>query len=140
MKFEIGKTYRIKTWEELGKKYGIDDNTIICGSEVFLEEMKIYSNHKFVANDGDKYSDDKFDNYTFTPEMCELVEINDYIPAVKPPLGIMPRNIYEEQRIHELANAISRQFEDNYPPNYELILEWNLEITDRILGLKKNKE
>ena len=59
----------------------------------------------------------------------------------KPPLGVEPKYIVENRRIYDLASAIVRQFEGNvdYIPNLDLIAEWSIEITDRVMSLKDSE-
>ena len=51
----------------------------------------------------------------------------------KPPLGIMPRYLWEESRIKELIMAIKRYEKENVPvPN-----EWLIELKDLITRRKE---
>lgn len=51
--------------------------------------------------------------------------------TARPPLGAMPRFIYEEHRIVELKEAIVRYLEANWPVPTEIISEYN-ELTNRL--------
>ena len=69
------------------------------------------------------------------------------LTMIKPPIGIIPPSVLEIDkylnhfdRIKELSAAILRQFENpDYTPNIDQMLEWNTEITDRLLWLQENK-
>ena len=56
--------------------------------------------------------------------------------AIKPPLGLIPRWIRDEERIMEIKNAINRHFFDDYPIMQEWVDEYN-EIAKR---MQKRKE
>jgi len=48
-----------------------------------------------------------------------------YIPCRKPPLGLMPRRIHEEQRISDIAGAINRYLQAGRAVPMEWIEEYN---------------
>lgn len=57
----------------------------------------------------------------------------------KPPLGIIPRKLWVENRIEELGKAIERymDFEEVLTTdNEKAVLEWNLERMKLILSIK----
>jgi hypothetical protein len=47
------------------------------------------------------------------------------VPKIKPPIGIMPRHIWEAQRLDELRGAIYRYFHANLQISPEWIEEYN---------------
>lgn len=55
---------------------------------------------------------------------------------VAPPIGVVPEDVIILQRIQDLANAISRQFEvPGYKPDVSLISKWSDEmnrLSDRL--------
>lgn len=51
----------------------------------------------------------------------------------KPPLGVEPRWLYEEQRLQDLGDAIYRYLSDKMPIQTEWIEEYN-EIIKRMEG------
>ena len=57
----------------------------------------------------------------------------------KPPLGVMPKNIYELKRVHEISRAL---FEYSYhtEENYDLMIKWAEELVERLSNLKFEKE
>lgn len=59
-----------------------------------------------------------------------------YTPAIKPPIGIMPRKMWDKQRQKDLADAMFRYLEAGMKIPAEWIEEYN-EISD---GLKEVKE
>jgi len=71
----------------------------------------------------------------------EIVEIikDTYIHKQhpKPPLGVMPKDIYEFHRVIELCRALY-EYSNNegIGVNYELLIKWSDELNDRLYGLK----
>ena len=59
-----------------------------------------------------------------------------YTPAIKPPIGIMPRDMWDRERQKDLADAMERYLEAGMKIPAEWIEEYN-EISDR---LKEAKE
>jgi len=57
----------------------------------------------------------------------------------KPPLGAMPKNIFELQRVQELCRALYERsiFEE---VDYNLMIKWSEELNDRLYGLKGDRE
>lgn len=51
--------------------------------------------------------------------------------TLKPPLGAMPRFLFEEARIAELQAAIGRYLSSNWPIPTELVEEYN-ELVDEL--------
>lgn len=72
--------------------------------------------------------------------VTQAILIGYNINLVKPPLGIMPEAIFEQQRIQELSRAI-HDYICNYDSKdkYELISKWNEELTRRIENLNKKE-
>lgn len=57
--------------------------------------------------------------------------IFSYIPVTKPPLGVMPRKIWDRKRQDQLAEAITRYSEAGYKIPKEWLDEYN-EISERL--------
>jgi len=57
----------------------------------------------------------------------------------KPPLGVIPKNIYELQRVQDLCRALYERsvYEE---VDYELMIKWSEELNDRLYGLKGDLE
>lgn len=62
--------------------------------------------------------------------------IFSYIPVTKPPLGVMPREIWYRQRQKDLADAIVRYLEAGMKAPLEWIEEYN-DISDRLKEIKE---
>ena len=58
-----------------------------------------------------------------------------HIKQPKPPLGVMPKDIYEFQRVMDLCRALYERsvFEEL---DYDLMIKWSDELNDRLYGLK----
>lgn len=68
----------------------------------------------------------------------ELNKKNDtynHVKQSKPPLGVMPKQIYELQRIQDLCRALYEysHYDDS---NLESMIKWSEELTDRLKTLK----
>jgi len=59
---------------------------------------------------------------------------NDY-KYTKPPLGVMPKDIFEYQRIKDLSRALYEYIEIN-SKDYELLSIWSEELTERLNNFK----
>ena len=56
----------------------------------------------------------------------------------KPPLGIMPKHIYEIQRVKEITRALHEYAESDYLINYyDLMIQWSNELIERLKTLKE---
>jgi len=62
----------------------------------------------------------------------------NHIQKPKPPLGVMPKDIYEFKRVQDLCRALYERsiFEE---VDYELMIKWSDELNDRLYGLKGGK-
>lgn len=59
----------------------------------------------------------------------------------KPPLGVVPKYIYELKRIQEICRALYEySYYKNSIHNYKLMIEWSEELTDRLNNLKFDME
>ena len=59
----------------------------------------------------------------------------------KPPLGIMPKHIYELQRVQDICRALQEySCYENSIHNYELMIEWSEELVERLSNLKYELE
>ena len=58
----------------------------------------------------------------------------------KPPLGVMPKEIYEFQRVQDLCRALYERsnFEEEVV-DYDLMFKWSQELNDRLNYLQSNK-
>ena len=67
---------------------------------------------------------------------------NDFINSKnvkpKPPLGVMPKNIYELKRVQDLCRALY-EYSTYEEIDYELMIKWSDELNDRLYGLKGDK-
>lgn len=118
MKFKVGDWVKI----------------INCDSRAFEE----YIGLRFVIID----IDEKYNQYK--------IKVNDYRslwwdekglelvnerPIEKPPLGVMPRRIYEMQRIQDLCRALYDYSKfDKF--NIGLMKEWTCELIDRLYDIE----
>jgi hypothetical protein len=61
-----------------------------------------------------------------------------HVQQPKPPLGVMPKDIYELVRVQELCRALYERstFEE---VDYNLMIKWSDELSDRLYGLKDDK-
>jgi len=59
----------------------------------------------------------------------------------KPPLGIMPKHIYELQRVQDICRALHEYscYEQSIN-NYELMIKWTEELNERLSHLKYDLE
>lgn len=62
--------------------------------------------------------------------------IFSYIPVTKPPLGVMPREIWDRKRQDQLAEAMTRYLEAGYKIPKEWFDEYN-EISERLKEIKE---
>jgi hypothetical protein len=52
---------------------------------------------------------------------------------IKPPIGITPKHIHDDQRFIELCGAIQRYYDTETPIPVEWIREWNEHVKRRHL-------
>lgn len=61
--------------------------------------------------------------------------MNDVIESNRPPLGVIPKDIYhkkvDQQRLRDLQDAIARYYNADLPIDIEWIKEYNELITKR---------
>jgi len=57
----------------------------------------------------------------------------------KPPLGVIPKNIYELQRVQDLCRALY-EYSTYEEVDIELMIKWSEELNDRLYGLKGDLE
>ena len=60
-----------------------------------------------------------------------------YTPAIKPPIGVMPRDMWDRKRQKDLADAMARYLEAGMKIPAEWIEEYN-EISDRLEEVKND--
>ena len=67
-----------------------------------------------------------------------IKDVSIHTQKPKPPLGVMPRDLYELLRIQELCRALYERstFEE---VDYDLMTKWSDELSDRLYGLKENQ-
>ena len=58
----------------------------------------------------------------------------------KPSLGVMPKNLFEEQRILELSRALYEYINTTGAKDYALMTKWAEELQERIWNLKYMSE
>jgi hypothetical protein len=55
---------------------------------------------------------------------------------IKPPLGIMPKYIYEIKRIQDIVRALNDYTQYDVIDNIDIMIEWSKELTERLENLK----
>lgn len=77
-------------------------------------------------------------DYRYLHHCSEIKEVDENILAAKPkpPLGVMPRDIWDRKRQEELADAMLRYLEAGMKVPLEWIEEYN-EISDRSKEVKE---
>jgi hypothetical protein len=81
--------------------------------------------------DGDSYKviDDEVGIVSFiNKEDCEIIK-EDMSEFVKPPLGVMPKYIYEEKRIQDICRAL---YEYSLYDAKNINTEWIVELLERL--------
>lgn len=59
----------------------------------------------------------------------------------KPPLGVMPKKFYELRRIQDLTRVLYEYSNyANIEDNYEVMVRWSEELTERLSNLKFEKD
>ena len=58
-----------------------------------------------------------------------------HVKQPKPPLGVIPKNILELQRVQDLCRALY-EYSTYEEVDYELMIKWSDELNDRLYGLK----
>ena len=61
-----------------------------------------------------------------------------HVKQPKPPLGVIPKNILELQRVQDLCRALY-EYSTYEEVDYELMIKWSDELNDRLYGLKGDK-
>ena len=114
----IGAIGKIEKVREFDHKFMIqyDDNEL---QEIDIENSRLYFRHE---------------NIEFLDE-----DTYEHIKKPKPPLGVMPKQIFELQRVQELCRALYDRsiFEE---VDYNLMIKWSEELNDRLYGLKGDCE
>lgn len=62
----------------------------------------------------------------------------EHIVQTKPPLGVMPKDIYEYKRVQDLCRALYEY--SIYGINYDLMLKWSKELVERLENLELESE
>lgn len=68
--------------------------------------------------------------WVVVPGSCNQCAFNPQTPANKPPLGIKPRRIHDEERVRELRACIARYMQAGYHLDPDWVSEYN-EIIER---------
>ena len=89
---------------------------------LYFADMKYYINKNFKIVD--------FQGFNNTYE---------HILKSKPPLGVIPKNIYELQRVQDLCRALY-EYSTYEEVDIELMIKWSEELNDRLYGLKGDLE
>ena len=69
----------------------------------------------------------------------EYYESEEADARSKPPLGVMPRNLFERQRVQELSRALY-EYIDAGNKDYDMLVKWSEELQDRLWNLKCDTE
>ena len=77
----------------------------------------------------------KFNKNIISKDIDAIFNQNQKIKVEKPPLGLMPRYLYNEQRFQEIYSAISRY----YQAGKAIPIEWIEEYNDISKTLKNEK-
>ena len=56
----------------------------------------------------------------------------------KPPIRVMPKNLYEHKRIQDLCRALY-DYAYFYSDKHSIMLEWCREIIERVENIKKGE-
>ena len=121
MKYKIGdkvKVIDVLNNTDYFKKY-IDIEGII------VDTCNPNSGYNYIVEFDKKY--DESERTAWKEEELELVE--------KPPLGVMPRRIYEMQRIQDLCRALY-DYSKLDKLNIGLMKEWTCELIDRLYDIE----
>ena len=142
----IGKRVKIINFDGWRKDFKGDYSRTdkYIGSIGKIEKFREHSSHKFMI----KYDDQELQEIDkensrlyFRPENIEFLDEDTYehIKKPKPPLGVMPKQIFELQRVQELCRALYDRsiFEE---VDYNLMIKWSEELNDRLYGLKGDCE
>jgi predicted ATP-dependent serine protease len=71
-------------------------------------------------------------------EKVEEVKTVDKTEYIKPPLGVMPRYIHEEQRIKDICRALNDYAQQRF--DEVLLHTWATELCDRLEYLIENRK
>lgn len=116
---------------------------LIIGEEATLkhskrkdERFKYYL--KFDSGlESDYFSDNEVEILMGVEQEINNTYVN--IQKSKPPLGVMPKNIFELKRVQDLCRALYER--STYEEiDYELMSNWSEELNDRLFNLKCSQE
>ena len=93
--------------------------------------------YKYIGNDwGMVYEEEAETDIEFTGFKKELNEDTyEHIQKHKPPLGVMPKQIFEWHRVIELCRAL-HEYSLCEDVDQHLMIKWSDELNDRLYGLK----
>ena len=109
---------RNKTLEERCKRY----------RSIIRSTCKISTLHDLLHNGSLSVNDYRYLNCC---SELKVVDENIFVSKSKPPLGVIPREMWERQRQKDLADAMVRYLEAGMKTPLEWIEEYN-EISDRL--------
>jgi len=119
MSYKIGDKVRIREDLEVGKIYGsvrfVEERGSYRGKETIV--TSIFSENAKILY----YELDRCGRWPWTPEMLEPVEEEHQ----KPPLGIMPKDIWLANRKVELKETVIRYVNAGLPLPQEWVDEYN---------------
>lgn len=94
----------------------------------------ISDNHEVNTNGSDRACN----NCVHRRECCSTSPCSGWEPSARPQLGVMPKNIWEEKRIQNLASGIMRYVaagQIHTREHAEAICTWCRELTQRVSSL-----
>lgn len=132
------KIINLNGWEENSDKNYLEFNNYI-GQTGTIKYDTGGECHRFLLKYDDKHMDtvDKLNGKLyFRLENIELLDDTyEHIQKPKPHLEVMPKRIYEFQRVQDLCRALY-EYSVCEKVNYELMNEWCEELNDRLFHLK----
>jgi len=123
--------------DKLGIKW-CSDKDLLDNNE--WDEYRTETSYRCCGKSGMEFGNIKVFKETIGIPVVEFTNSDTYehIQKPKPPLGVMPKNIYELKRVQDLCKALYERsiFEET---DYELMIKWSDELNDRLYGLKGDK-
>ena len=140
----IGERVKVKNFDGWREEFEMDYSGTqkYIGATGTIENDREF-NHRFSIMFDDKELqkiDTNNGRLHFNLENIEFLEKDTYVHTqqTKPPLGVMPKNIFEWHRVIELCRALHEYslYED---VDLALMIKWADELNDRLYGLKGDK-
>lgn len=136
--FEIGSKYQILEWSEIEKLEGVIKypHKLVCNGISFLDEMKEYCGHQFIANRVDVFDRLKNTHGWVFPWMCKRVHSRE---EVKRP-NSMKYEIHQEicDELNKIYKAKNHDYGDSFGETYKKlgIISAITRITDKVNRLQ----